>query len=297
MNLSARKWAGPSFCAASVVAVAYVVTGDSWAIGSDGEKEGCPSPFLIPACFYVPCCGPSSDKIYIQTRRFAANKVREVVTRDDDDGKLVFPSYRDVTVVWEPNDSKHRGKLFLQHELKGEPEYVEFRPSEDTEPEWYEKLQKVWADLRKQYGSSNTFYEERVSDWEEFWARFPWKGLRDLPPEHKPAFAIPCFPTEPVAAEGRELAVGLLSQTGLDPDGNRRAFFKDGQDQMAYPKSASWVTYGNYLLSGERYHPANKGKRPFKAGKLRRRRRRRGIASGMSLAGTLSLELVESTIA
>lgn len=198
------------------------------------------------------------------------------MTRDDEDGKLVFPSYRDVTVVWEPNDSKHRGKLFLQHQLKGVPKYVEFRPSEGPEPEWYGKLTKVWLGLSQQFGASNTFFEERVRDWEDFWKLFPWGGLGDLRPEHQvPEFTIPVFPPEPTAAEDRDLAVGVLSQAGLDQDGNRRAYFKDGQDLMKYPKTESYVTYGQYLLSGNRYQPANKGKRTFRAGKLRRR----GIAS------------------
>lgn len=204
-----------------------------------------------------------------------------MVTRDDTENKLVFPSYKDVTVVWEPNDSKHRGKLFLQQQLKGEPSYVDFRPSDGPEPEWYDKLQKVWSGLKEQYNASNTFYEQRVREWEEFWLQFPWGGLGDLSPEDLPAFSIPSFPTELVAGEdddGHELAVGMLSQVGVGPDGKRRAFFKNGQDMMEYPRSQSYVTYGNFLLSGKRYQPANNGKRTFQAGMLRRMRR--GIASG-----------------
>lgn len=240
-------------------------------------------PFLPPSSVLhlviVLVVALSSDKVYIQTRRFCAPKVREVRTRDDAEKKLVFPCYSDATVLWEPNDSLHRGKLFLKHHLKGEPKYVEFRPSEGPEPEWYGKLQKVWAGMAELYDVSNVFDDEAKDQWEEFWARFPWGGLKDLQPEDLPEFHIPAFPTEPVVAETGEdhqQAVGVLSQAGMDQDGRRRAFFRDGQDLMKYPKAESYVTYGSYLLSGDRYKPAKK-KATVQLGKWRRRRRgRRG---------------------
>lgn len=204
-----------------------------------------------------------------------------MVTRDETEAKLVFPSYRDVTVAWEPADSKHRGKLFLQHHLKGEPTYAEFRPPEGPEPEWVGKLTKVWEGLTHEYHSSVTFHEDNVQDWEDFWKLFPWGGLKDLPEEHLPAFTMPPFPTKPVPLETEEdhqLAMSVLGQAGVDGEGNRRAYFRDGKDMLKYPRATSHVTYGNFYLSGERYQAGTKGKRTFDAGKSRRRRR--SAASG-----------------
>ena len=224
----------------------------------------------------------SSDKIYVQTRRFCAPKVRQVLTRDEAENKLAFPSYRDATVVWEPNDSQHRGKLFLQHHLQGSPKYVEFCQSEGPKPEWYDKLTRVWADMMELYEVSNVFDDERKEHWEDFWALFPWGGLKDLRPEDVPEFRIPAFPSQPMVADtsgDHDMAVGILSQVGVDSDGRRRAYFKNGKDLMKYPRDESYVTYGDFLLNGQRYHPPNKGKRSFQGGKLRRKMKHGNVIS------------------
>ena len=200
----------------------------------------------------------------MQTRRFSASKIREVVTRDESEAKLVFPHYRDVTVCWEPNDSVHRGKLFLQETIRGRPSYVECCPPGKAPYEWAVKLEGVWNDLRQAYRSSNVFDAERVQEWESFLGSMPWRGNCTIEPQFLPDFTIPESPPKPPGAEEghhHSQAMAVLVNAGLDSSGNLRAYFKEGVDLLKYPRDESVVTYGNRCLNGMKYDPATMGKR------------------------------------
>ena len=109
----------------------------------------------------------SSENVYVQIRRFCAPKVRFIQTRDmtgshssKTDIKLPFPVHSDQTISWEPNDSVHRGKLYLRGTIGGEPTHQEFGPGENNEHgpfEWCASFEKVWCDLKANYKSSNCF--------------------------------------------------------------------------------------------------------------------------------------------
>lgn len=204
------------------------------------------------------------EKVYMQTRRFSAPKIREVVTRDDSEAQLAFPYYRDVSVCWEPNDSVHRGKLFLQEAIGGQPSYVECCPPDKAPHEWIAKLQSVRHDLQQAYRSSNVFDGERIREWEAFMDSMPWEGNCTIDPQLLPDFTIPDAPPEtPGAEEGHHhsQAMAVLMNAGLDSSGNLRAYFKEGVDLLKYPRAESVVTYGNRCLNGVRYDPATMGKR------------------------------------
>lgn len=201
--------------------------------------------------------------MYTQTRRFNAAKVREVVTRDDSNGKVAFPYYRDVTVCWEPNDSIHGGKLFLQHRITRRPVYVECCPPGNAPPTWVVQLKKVEDELEGDFRCSVVFDDEQVQQWRSWMRSMAWKGNSSIDPQHLPEFHIPDFPSRPPTEEDRHhnQAMALLQQAGMDPSGNLRAYYKDGQDQLTYPRDQSLITYGNRHLNGQKYDAATTGKR------------------------------------
>jgi len=70
---------------------------------------------------------------YIQTRQYSQDLAREVQTRDmtgsrsyKTDKKLAIPRERWIKCKWEPNNSVHGGKLYLQKKLSGSPDYEDF---------------------------------------------------------------------------------------------------------------------------------------------------------------------------
>lgn len=202
--------------------------------------------------------------VYVQTRRFNARQIREVVTRDETDAKMVFPQYRDVTTCWEPHDSVHGGKLFLQQQIKGSPAYIECCPPGEETPKWITALAKVEEGLRENFRCSAMFDDDDVEEWEQFLAAMPREGNRSIPHQLLPEFTIPDFPSGPIRLEeshDHRNAMAFLQQAGMDVDGKVRAYYRNGQDLMKYPRDQSVVTYGNRHLNGQKYDAATTGKR------------------------------------
>lgn len=183
-----------------------------------------------------------------------------MITRDPDtDHKLSFPELKDDLIVWEPNDSVHGGKLYLQEVLGGFPDYSEFRPTGESHPEWEIKLRTVWRQLKRNYFTSNCFDEDRVDEWERFMKDYPWGGLQDVPQDRLPVFRLPVFPDRlAMVTGGEDWTKGVLEQAGIDQHGRLRPFFKGGKDVMKYGRAQSFVTYGDILLNGKRHIPAKR---------------------------------------
>lgn len=221
--------------------------------------------------------------MFIQTRRYASSKVREVSTRDSTgslslatDRKLHIPENRGMSCPWEPRDSAvGPGKLFLDGVCRGGPGYKEFGPVEwygDGEPvdkPWVASVRKTWKEIQDHYSDAG-FTLGRIQEWEAFFRGYPWGGLSDLHPQHVPPFSDLVFPEQPPSSAGqpRPEILAMVRSIGEDQQGRARlAYSMDGQDLMSYPPVMSRVTYGNKYLDGTA-HIIKKRKRRGKAGTL-----------------------------
>lgn len=190
--------------------------------------------------------------MYLQTRKYSNAKVREIVTRDMTDStswatdtKLEFPRLVDTRSVWEPNDSKHGGKLYLNIEIGGAPDYEEFLRDDST---WVSKLNNIRGELEHAFTSCHIFTERRQREWRVFFERYPWGGLVDVEEDHRPPFVIPEFPA---GTDGGRGQVGDLMMTaGEDEQGRPRLYFERGMDLLSYPRAPSRASFGKFLLDG-----------------------------------------------
>lgn len=182
-------------------------------------------------------------------------------TSSSTDRKLAMPCIKDVTVVWEPNDSIHGGKLFLMEHLTGAPEFEEFFPVGGPVPDWWRKLKGVHRSLEKAFNSSNCFSGEHIAEWREWFQAYPWQGLVSVPAQHRLPFHVPDFPIRQATCAEREAAVAeILDGAGQDERGRLRPFYKHGRDMLRYERAKSLVTYGGFLLDGTKYVPRMRSK-------------------------------------
>lgn len=164
--------------------------------------------------------------------------------------------------MWEPNDSAiGPGKLYLAKEITGEPSYEEFGPiiSDDGNPvprAWTSKLLKAWASIQEHF-SGALFTQEVTDEWEAFFGRFPWNGLRDLPPQCLPPFKIPRFGSDnPSQLSSLPHNVShILESVGVDAQGRERVHQREGRDTLFYPRVVSSVTYNSLHLDLEKHRP------------------------------------------
>lgn len=170
------------------------------------------------------------------------------------DTKLPFPRLSAVLSVWEPDDSKHGGKLYLRHPIGGAPHYEDFT---QTAGAWRAKLHEVKAGLEDQFRSSHIFTDHRIDDWQRFWGAYPWDGLGDLAAEDAPSFYVPAFPDAPTFV-GDEEVEDLMRVAGEDKEGRPRLYFDKGMDMLTYPRGRSKTTYSGFHLDGT----AHQKKRP-----------------------------------
>lgn len=221
-------------------------------------------------CERVGCL--SRHDVFLQTRRFASKKVREVVTRDmrasrsfATDRKLPFPVMVEYTCPWEPNDSAiGPGILYLAEEVVGEPQYYEFGPELDDEGHMLEKawatdLRACWGEMQEHY-SDGTFTQDRQDDMEQFFNTFPWGGLKDLPESHRPPFQRPVFGETHMETALDDAQQQVLDSVGLDMEGNTRIGFAHGKDTLLYPLAVSRPAFGksDTFLDGVKRTPRQK---------------------------------------
>lgn len=195
--------------------------------------------------------------MFIQTRRFSAPIVREVMTRDMQDStsyatdrKLAFPRIVAVRSVWEPDDSKHGGKMYLSGEVHGAPMYEDFGEGE-WGAAWRKKLADIKKGLEENY-CAHLFNERRIAEWRQFLERYPMGGLGDVPLSARPPFLIPSFVARP-SRPGDEQVVGMLTSAGEDKKGRHRLYYQQGEDMLEYSRALSKATYNGFYLDGKAY--------------------------------------------
>lgn len=167
------------------------------------------------------------------------------------DKKLPFPRLVAVRSVWEPDDSKHGGKLFLCGDLSGSPDYEDFGVGDGAE-KWRAKMLDVKTGLEQNFTCSHIFNHERTAAWRDFLERYPWGGLKDVPLSERPPFSIPTF-SERLCQSGEEEVDKLVVSTGEDKAGRPRLYFQQGMDKMDYPRAESLATYNGYFLDGRAF--------------------------------------------
>lgn len=218
---------------------------------------------MLPFCLCV-----FRHEVFLQTRKYSSDKVREIITRDTTlslaaatDRKLPFPRLDNYMCVWEPNDSAvGPGKLYLAQEVTGKPSYEDFGPvtGEDGQPvakSWALKMKMAWASIQEHF-SGALFTQEVRDEWETFFRHFPWNGLSDLPDRFLPPFKIPRFfngsASEPSVP--RDVS-NILDSVGLDAHGRERVHQRDGRDTLLYPRVGSKVTYNDLHLDMTKHRP------------------------------------------
>lgn len=196
--------------------------------------------------------------MFIQTRRYSATRAREVMTRDMEgsssyatDKKLPFPRLVAVRSVWEPDDSKHGGKLYLSGQLCGAPVYEDFGVGKSAD-KWRAHMEDVKKGLEQNFISSHIFNERRMAEWRTFLEAYPMGGLKDVPLSERPPFSIPSFPDRPSRMENEEVDK-LVVNTGEDKAGKPRLYFKRGEDTLEYQRADSKATYSGYHLDGRAF--------------------------------------------
>lgn len=218
---------------------------------------------------------PNRHQVFIQTKKYASAKVREVNTRDSTgsltvatDRKLDLPENVGMACPWEPRDSAiGPGKLFLNGVIEGGPEYAEFGPDEldafgEPVPKlWMINLRGTWKEIQDHY-SDQGFTADRIMEWDQFFSAYPWDGLKDLSLELRPPYRDPVFQDGPSDSHASEEVKAMLSTAGQDPQGRPRLFYSvDGRDLMDYPRVMSRVTYGNTYLDGTSHMPKKRKRR------------------------------------
>ena len=187
----------------------------------------------------------------MQTRRYSSSRVREVQTRDmskstcaSDDVLRPFPLMVDMRCMWEPNDSScGPGKLYLNERVAGEP------PIEPFAENWMSVAQKIEEGLHLYFDSASIFTPEVKAAWEAFMAELPWDGLESIPRhKYRPFHLAPLPQVHGVAYD--PTLVALHQSVGEDAVGHLRLNFRDGVDQMAYPRAPSTIAYGKHMLDG-----------------------------------------------
>ena len=163
---------------------------------------------------------------------------------------LKFPRPVAVKSSWLPANSVHGGKRFLQREVTGAPAYAEFGPKLSPDgatlerPAWFQQATDVFRDVKEHFAVTSVFFPRRIREWKQVSASFPWYGLKSLPPEKLEPFYVPEFKAMP--SDG---GLGRFP-VGLDPQGRRRPFFKDGKDIARYEPAETQVTFNRKYLDG-----------------------------------------------
>jgi hypothetical protein len=214
-------------------------------------------------------------RVYIQTRQYSQDLVREIQTREmagsrsySTDKKLDVPRERWIKCKWDPNNSVHGGKLYLRREITGSPGYEDFGQLSDKDvklgrkkPHWYSIMMSVQDGIAR-HQADHCFTEKRKDDWRHFYMYYPLRGLASLPAYYKPPFRLPVFSRSGAGHEPNKEITHLLGSIGEDESGRFRLFYTNGKDSANYEWLLPSVTYNGRLLDGTR-----PGQKPSKYGK------------------------------
>ena len=166
------------------------------------------------------------------------------------------PTCKPKLCTYQPNDSKHGGKLFCTGEITGEPPLVEFDKDVDKDglekpAGWVSQVESVRQSIELYFKKDSVFTKKRQESWKRFFRGVPFGGLESLRSANRePVFGVNLQLLEGKGWHQEGDDTELLKNVGFDSGGRLRVFYKGGKGVAVYEPARVWANFGGKLVGG-----------------------------------------------